>query len=37
VAYGTARSDLFHLEEQGYLMKQKSGREYIFIFRGLKE
>ncbi|WP_332448973.1 Fic family protein [Methanoculleus sp.] len=37
VAYGTARSDLFHLEELGYLAKQKSGREYIFIFRGLKE
>ncbi len=37
VAYGTARNDLFHLEELGYLAKQKSGKEYIFIFRGLKE
>ncbi|KUL02122.1 MAG: Filamentation induced by cAMP protein Fic [Methanoculleus marisnigri] len=37
VAYATARSDLFHLEELGYLAKQKSGKEYIFIFRGLKE
>jgi Fic family protein len=37
VAYGTARSDLLHLEELGYLTKQKSGKEYIFIFRGLKE
>ncbi|WP_292406335.1 MULTISPECIES: Fic family protein [unclassified Methanoculleus] len=37
VAYGTARNDLFHLEELGYLAKQKSGKEYIFIFRGLKK
>jgi len=37
VAYGTARSDLFRLEELGYLAKQRSGKEYIFIFRGLKE
>ncbi|ABN58041.1 MULTISPECIES: Fic family protein [Methanoculleus] len=37
VAYGTARSDLFRLEELGYLAKRKSGKEYIFIFRGLKE
>ncbi|WP_292365530.1 MULTISPECIES: Fic family protein [unclassified Methanoculleus] len=37
VAYGTARNDLFHLEKLGYLAKQKSGKEYIFIFRGLKE
>lgn len=35
VAYATARSDLFHLEKSGYVLKQKSGREYIFIFRGL--
>jgi Fic family protein len=37
VAYGTARNDLFRLEELGYLIKQKSGKEYIFIFRGLRE
>nr|WP_303714930.1 Fic family protein [Methanoculleus marisnigri] len=37
VAYGTARNDLFYLEKLGYLAKQKSGKEYIFIFRGLKE
>ena len=37
VAYGTARSDLFRLEELGYLTKQKSGKEYIFIFRGLNK
>ncbi|MDN7012530.1 Fic family protein [Methanoculleus sp. FWC-SCC3] len=37
VAYGTARNDLFHLEKLGYLAKQKSGKEYIFIFRGLRE
>lgn len=37
VAYGTARNDLFRLEELGYLAKRKSGKEYIFIFRGLKE
>jgi Fic family protein len=37
VAYATARNDLFHLEKSGYLLKQKSGKEYIFIFRGLKK
>jgi len=37
VAYATARKDLFHLEELGYLAKQRSGKEYIFIFKGLKE
>jgi Fic family protein len=37
VAYATARNDLFHLEELGYLTRQRSGKEYIFIFRGLKE
>lgn len=37
VAYATARNDLFHLEKLGYLLKQKSGREYIFIFRALKK
>ncbi|WP_390895700.1 DeoR family transcriptional regulator [Methanoculleus formosensis] len=37
VAYGTARNDLFRLEELGYLAKRKSGKEYIFIFRGWKE
>ena len=35
VAYGTARSDLLHLENKGLLSKQKAGKEYIFIFRGL--
>ena len=37
VAYATARNDLFHLEKSGYLNKQKSGKEYIFIFMGLKK
>ncbi len=37
VAYATARSDLFHLEDLGYLSKQKSGKEYIFLFRGLNK
>lgn len=36
IAYGTARNDLFHLEKSGYLKKQKSGKEYYFIFKGLK-
>jgi len=36
IAYGTARNDLFHLEKSGYLQKQKSGKEFYFIFRGLK-
>ena len=36
VAYGTARNDLFRLEELGYLAKRKSGKEYIFIFRGFE-
>ena len=33
VAYATARSDLFHLEELGYVEKRKSGKEFIFIFK----
>jgi len=33
VAYATARSDLFHLEELGYVEKRKAGKEFIFIFR----
>lgn len=32
MAYATARSDLFHLEELGYVEKRKSGKEFIFIF-----
>jgi len=36
VAYATARHDLFHLEQLGYLLRKKTGKEYIFIFRGLK-
>lgn len=30
--YKTARTDLLHLTELGYLIKQKRGREFIFIF-----
>ena len=37
VAYATARQDLFHLEQLGYLLRKKAGKEYIFIFRGLKK
>ena len=37
VAYGTARSDLYHLEDLGYVSKQKSGKEYIFLFKGLNK
>ncbi len=33
VAYATARSDLFHLEELGYVEKRKAGKEFIFIFK----
>jgi Fic family protein len=33
VAYATARSDLFHLEELGYVEKKKTGKEFIFIFK----
>ncbi|AKB74425.1 hypothetical protein MSLAZ_1164 [Methanosarcina lacustris Z-7289] len=33
VAYATARSDLFHLEEMGYVEKRKAGKEFIFIFK----
>ncbi|MDD3043560.1 MAG: Fic family protein, partial [Methanosarcinaceae archaeon] len=35
VAYATARSDLFHLEELGYIEKKKAGKEFIFIFKGI--
>ena len=37
VAYATARQDLFFLEQLGYLSRKKAGKEYIFIFRGLKK
>ena len=30
--YETARTDLLHLAELGYLIKEKRGREFIFIF-----
>lgn len=33
VAYATARSDLFRLEELGYVEKRKAGKEFIFIFK----
>jgi len=33
VAYATARSDLFRLEELGYVDKRKAGKEFIFIFK----
>jgi Fic family protein len=35
VAYGTARSDLLHLAGAGYLEKRKSGKEIIFVFKGI--
>lgn len=35
VAYATARSDLFHLEKLGYVEKRKTGKEFIFIFKGV--
>ena len=30
--YETARTDLLHLADLGYLIKEKRGREFIFIF-----
>lgn len=36
VAYATARSDLFHLEEMGYVEKRKVGKEFIFVFKRVK-
>jgi hypothetical protein len=30
--YETARTDLLHLADLGYLTKEKRGREFIFIF-----
>ena len=30
--YQTARTDLLHLTELGYLLKQKRGKEYLFIY-----
>ena len=35
VAYGSARSDLMHLADAGYLEKRKSGKEIIFVFKGI--
>ena len=35
VAYATARSDLFRLEELGYVEKKKAGKEFIFIFKAI--
>ena len=35
VAYGTARSDLLHLADAGYLEMGKSGKEIIFAFKGI--
>lgn len=35
VAYGTARNDLFHLADEGYLIKGKSGKEIMFSFKGI--
>jgi Fic family protein len=32
VAYATARSDLFRLEELGYVEKRKAGKEFIFVY-----
>ncbi|WP_094227524.1 Fic family protein [Methanolobus psychrotolerans] len=36
VAYGTARHDLYFLEELGHIKKIKAGKEFIFIFSGLE-
>ncbi|AGF98465.1 Fic family protein [Methanosarcina mazei] len=33
VAYATARSDLFRLEELGYVEKRKAGKEFIFVYK----
>ncbi|WP_410509548.1 Fic family protein [Methanosarcina hadiensis] len=33
VAYATARSDLFRLEELGYVKKRKAGKEFIFLYK----
>jgi predicted transcriptional regulator len=30
--YQTARTDLLRLEELGYIIREKRGREYMFIF-----
>jgi Fic family protein len=30
--YETARTDLLHLADLGYVIKEKRGREFIFIF-----
>ncbi|WP_067046907.1 Fic family protein [Methanofollis ethanolicus] len=34
VAYGTARSDLLRLVEQGYVEKRMMGKEFVFLYRG---
>jgi len=33
VACGTARSDLLHLAEQGYVEKRATGKEFVFLYR----
>jgi Fic family protein len=33
VAYATARSDLFRLEDLSYIEKRKVGKEFIFVFK----
>ena len=35
--YETARTDLLHLADLGYLNKEKRGREFIFIFNESSE
>jgi Uncharacterized conserved protein len=36
IANATARSDLFHLADLGFIRKEKSGRELVFLFEGIK-
>ncbi len=36
IANATARSDLFHLADLGFIRKEKSGRELVFLFQGIK-
>lgn len=31
IVYATARKDLYQLEERGYLVKQLSGKKYVFV------
>lgn len=37
VAYATARSDLFRLEESGYVEKRRAGKKLIFIFKKINK